>query len=431
MKQLRKGTLPAGGSHEGFNMMALVAHIATIDQAFSTLLKNQLRTIRRSGYSVVGISSAGPYLDSLKEDEIHHIALPIRRTIAPWHDLVSLVRLYRVLRREKPVVVHTHNPKPGLLGQLAAKLAGVPVVVNTVHGFYLYENMPRYLRQLIVGLERLAGRCSDAILFQSREDIEIALRYRICRSDQVRYLGNGIDLQQFDPTRLDRAAVETRRRELGIPDDSPVVGFVGRLAMERKGLRYFLEAGRALVDRNPKIRLLIVGGHDEGKPDSASPAVAKQYGLEGHAIFAGHLPSAELPPLYALMSAVVLPSLFEGLPRVLMEAAAMGVPAVASNVKGNREAIVDGVTGFLVPFGDSGSIVRQVERILIDKDGAQKMSHAARKLAAREFDERRVFDRILSEYQAILRHKRRPQATQSLAGSSVPNRLSGVAETDG
>ncbi len=423
--------LPHGRKPQSVNMPPLVAHVATIDQVFCTLLKNQLRTIRRAGHQVIGISSAGPYLDSLREDEVRHIPLPIRRTIAPWHDLVSLVRLYRVFQNEKPAVVHTHNPKPGLLGQVAAKLAGVPAVVNTVHGFYLYENMPWYLRRLIVGMERLAGRCSDAILFQCREDIEIALRHKICRSDQIRFLGNGIDLQQFDAARVDRATVEARRKQLDIPADSPVVGFVGRLAMERKGLKYFLEAGQVLVKRNSKTRLLIVGGHDEGKADSTSPEVAKQYGLEEHAIFVGHLPSAALPPLYALMSAMVLPSLFEGLPRVLMEAAAMGVPAVASNVKGNREAIVDGVTGFLVPFGDSGAIVQQVEKILNDESRAQEMGRAARDLALREFDERRVFDRVLSEYQTILRHKRRPRVTQDWAGASVPNRLSGASEADG
>jgi glycosyltransferase involved in cell wall biosynthesis len=262
--------------------------------------------------------------------------------------------------------------------------------------------MPSYLRRVIITMEKLAARCSHRVLFQNREDIEIALRLKICRPEQVRFLGNGIDLEQFDRSRLDAAEIAARKKELGIPADAPVVGFVGRLAMERKGLKHLLLAGRELVKKNPNIRIVLVGGEDKGKADAVTPEVAKEYGLSENTIFAGNVSYERMPLMYSAMDLLVLPSLFEGLPRALMEAAAMGIPAVASDVKGNREAIIDGVKGFLEPLGNNGELVSRIDTLLSDRTLAATMGEQARALAVREFDEKHVFDKVLSEYEATL-----------------------------
>lgn len=393
-----------------------IAHITTVDLSLRMLLQNQLTSLQQAGYDVVGVSSPGPHVAQVEAAGVRHRAIPISRRLTPLADLVSLYRLYRLMRREQFTIVHTHTPKPGLLGQLAARLAGVPIVVNTLHGFHFHERTSTWGRRFYIGLEKLVARCSDRVLSQNREDLETALSERICRDAQIEWLGNGIDLTQFDPERFSRDDVARRRMELGMEPSAPVVGFVGRLAAKRKGFLDFLAAGKRLVEELPRVRFLIVGETDHGKLDAVEPRVAEDYGIADHCVFVGQRPNDELPLLYRCLDVLVLPSLFEGLPRVIMEAAAMGVPAVASDVKGNREAVIPGRTGRLVPWGDVAALAENVLDILIDEHEAAQLGAAARRLALAQFDEQTVFEKIGAVYAQLLRQK----------GLDPPEKVSGT-----
>lgn len=383
----------------------MIAHITTVDGSLRYLLYNQLRSIQRAGYEVVTISAPGRDVPALEAAGLRHIAVPMTRSIAPVADARALAQLYRVMRRERPTIVHTHTPKAGLLGQLAARLAGVPIVVNTVHGFYFHEHMPATRRQFYIALERIAARCSDVMLSQNEEDVHTAVVERICPADKIKLLGNGIDLCRFDPARFSRAEVQHKRQELGLPSEAPVVGFVGRLAARRKGFRDFLAAARLVAQRLPDVIFLIVGDADVGKPDAVSPAAAHGYGIAARCFFVGWRPNDELPLLYKLMDVLVLPSLFEGIPRNLMEASAMGVPAVATNVRGNREAIVPGHNGLLVPLGDVDALADAVVRILRDTAMAASLASEGQQIAQTRFDERSVFRMVQEEYARLLAAK--------------------------
>src|SRR4029453_4026920 len=183
-------------------------------------------------------------------------------------------------------IVHTHTPKPGLLGQIAARLAGVPVVVNTLHGFYFHDRMHPMARRLYVLVERIAARFSDLILSQNPEDARTAVRERIAPPERIRVLGNGIDRQRFDPARVSRAKVQAARESLGIPVGVPVIGFVGRRVAE-KGLPELLLAMRAVRMRRPEARLLVIGPADAEKPDAGRPDRARSLGLAKACVFAG------------------------------------------------------------------------------------------------------------------------------------------------
>ena len=378
--------------------MNKVAHITTVDISLRVLLLNQLRSLKDAGYEVVGISSPGPHVAALEAAGIRHIPVPMTRNITPLADLVSLWRLYRTLRHEGFTVVHTHNPKPGLLGQLAARLARVPVVVNTLHGFYFHEYMHPWARRFYITMEKVAARCSDVILSQNGEDIRTGVLENIFSPEKVKHLGNGIDLGQFNRDAISDEDVRRVREELGIPAEAKVVGFVGRLAARRKGFLDFLRAAQLIAQRMPGVRFVIVGEADHGKPDAVEPSVARDFGIWDHCHFLGSRENEELPCLYRLMDVLVLPSLFEGIPRVIMEAAAMGVPAVATNVKGNREAVVDGRSGTLVPLGDVPALTDAVLQLLQDSKQARRMGDEARKVAFERFDERSVFERVKAEY---------------------------------
>jgi glycosyltransferase involved in cell wall biosynthesis len=382
-----------------------VAHITTIDQSLELLLLHQLQSLQQAGYEVVGISAPGPSVPKLTTAGIRHIPIPLTRTVSPLADLVALWRLWRIMRRERFAIVHTHTPKPGLLGQLAARLAGVPVVINTLHGFYFHAAMRPATRRFYIALERLAARCSDAILSQNHEDIATALRERICRPAQIKHLGNGIDLGGFDPARFPAADLARRRAALGIPPDAPVVGFVGRLAARRKGFLDFLAAAARVAEQLPQVRFLIVGEADHGKPDAVEPAAAQGYGIADRCHFLGGQPNDALPPLYRLMDLLVLPSLFEGLPRVIMEAAAMGTPAVVTDVKGNREAVVPDRNGLRVPLGDVPALTDAILALLRDPARAARLGAAGRAMALEEFDEQAVFRLVRAEYARLLAAK--------------------------
>jgi glycosyltransferase involved in cell wall biosynthesis len=379
-----------------------VAHVTTIDQALDFLLLNQLKAIQRAGYEVVGISSPGPHVGVVEAAGIRHLAVPMTRNYTPLADLLSLWRLYRAMRRERFAIVHTHNPKAGLLGQLAARLARVPVIVNTLHGFYLHERMHPLERRFYMTLERLAARCSTLILSQNAEDVETAVSEGVAPRGKIEYLGNGIDLSTFSPALVSDEELARRRAELGISSGAPVVGFVGRLAARRKGLLDFLRAGQIIAARVPDVRFLVIGEPDPGKADAVYPEAAGDYGLEGKCIFLGRVRSADLPVHYAMMSALVLPSLFEGVPRVVMEAAAMGVPSVVTDVKGNREAVTNGETGLLVSLGRPEELAAAILQIVGDPSVRARMGTAARHAALTGFDERRIFATILDDYARLL-----------------------------
>jgi len=379
-----------------------VAHITTIDLSLRYLLLNQLRTIEDAGYHVVGISSPGPYKHEIEAAGIRHIPVSMTRRFSPLADIVSLVNLVRVLRRECFDIVHTHNPKPGLIGQIAARMARVPIVVNTLHGFYFHDGMPSFWRNFYIATEKIAARCSDVILSQNSEDIETAISSGIAGREKLRFLGNGIDLTQFDPSIIDPDISRAKRRELGLQEGQPVVGFVGRL-VEEKGILELLEAAKKVIEYVPEARFLIVGPIDDEKADALTPAIASEYGLAHACVFTGM--RNDMPDLYAMMDVFVLPSHREGFPRSPMEASAMGVPCVVTDIRGCRETVEHGRNGWLVTVGDVPQLADAISVLLTNQELKTHMGRQARNKALDEFDEQVVFQRILQEYARLVSDK--------------------------
>jgi glycosyltransferase involved in cell wall biosynthesis len=379
-----------------------IAHIANVDMNLHCVLLNQLRSLQQAGYAVTGISSPGLYVPAIKAYGIRYIPVPMTRHFTPLADLVSFWRLYRIMRRERFTIVHTHNPKPGLLGQLAARLAGVPVVVNTLHGFYFHDHMHPVWRDFYVATEKIAARCSDVILSQNSEDIQTALREGICTAQKIKYLGNGIDVERFDRTRLDAQRLAQKRTKIGLSSIGPVVGFVGRLVAE-KGILELLQAAQIVLQYIPSAQFLIIGPVDHEKPDALTSNLAHDYGIADSCVFPGLC--EDMPELYALMDVFVLPSHREGFPRSSMEASAMSVPCVVTNVRGCREAVEHGRNGLLVPLHNTQALVDAILGLLTDREKAKRMGEEGRRMALERFDERRVFEKVKAEYARLLEQK--------------------------
>ena len=375
--------------------MIRVAHVATIDLTLRFLLLPQLLRLRDEGYDVTAISAPGPYVSELEAEGIRHI--PLRSATRAWNpgaDLRLSRELYKVFRQEHFDLVHTHNPKPGVIGRPAARAAGVPLVVNTVHGFYATPEDPARRRVPVMALERSAARFSDLELYQSGEDMRWALRTRLIPPSRARFLGNGIDLRRFDPARVAASSTADLKAELGIPQGAAVVGTIGRLVAE-KGLRELVEAARLVRQRFPDVRFMAVGPDDAVKADAIRVAE-----MDGHLICPGFRTDVE--DLLALMDVFVLPSWREGSPRSVIEAGAMGRARIVTNIRGCREVVRDGVDGLLVPVRDAHALGNAIVRLLSDGEERERLGRNANKVATERFDEGHVGDTIVDAYRDLL-----------------------------
>ena len=347
----------------------------------------------------MGISAPGPHVEALEARGIRHVPLAhATRSIAPTEDVQAAAELVSVFRRLRPTIVHTHNPKPGVYGRIGARLARVPVVVNTVHGLYAQPEDRRARRAAVYGMERFAALFSHAELVQNPEDVETLARLGVPRR-KLTVLGNGIDLSRFDSATISDADVCTARAELGARSaDDVVVGLVGRLVRE-KGYGEVFDAAVELREHLPQVRFAIIGGDEPGKEDGLDDADRARAAAAGVRFLGGR---TDMPRLYAAMDVHVLASHREGFPRSPMEAAAMGVPVVVTNVRGCRQVVEDGITGRLVPVRDARALAAAIRELAGTPELRRRMGAAGREKAQRDFDDRRCIEITLDTYRTLL-----------------------------
>ena len=376
-----------GGRRDGFT----VAHLTTVDLSLRYLLLAQLRAVRDAGGTAIGISAPGPHVAALEAEGIRHIPLhSSTRAADPLSDARAARELAQILRREQIDVLHTHNPKPGLYGRVVGRLSHVPVVVNTVHGLYATDDDPIAKRAIVYALEGVAARFSHVELYQNPEDLALMQKLRLTRN--ARLLGNGIDLTRFDRARVGPEPRARLRAEIGADDDTVVVGCVGRLVAE-KG---YPELFTAMAGLDPdRYRLVVAGTDDPAKPDALDRATIDAARAWG-ATFLGHRDDVE--NVYAALDLLALPSHREGFPRAPMEAAAMGIPSVVTDVRGCRQVVDPGVTGAVVPARDPEALRRAIDSYGGDPERRRRAGTAARAKAEQDFDERQVVERVFDAY---------------------------------
>lgn len=368
-----------------------VAHLTTVDLSLEKLLRAQLDAVVEAGGEAIGISSPGPWVAGLEAGGVRHVALASStRGMDLRADLRAMSELWRVLRRERPTVLHTHNPKPGVYGRILGRLARVPIVVNTVHGLYATADDPWVKRAIVYTLEAVASRFSDAELVQNPEDVDTIRRYHLASRRKVRLLGNGVDLTRFDRVRLGGEPRRRLRAEWGVADERVVIGIVGRLVAE-KGYPELFEAMAGL----PGADLVVVGPDDPDKPDALPRPLVEQAAAAG-VRFLGHRDDVE--HLYSAFDVFVLPSHREGFPRAAMEAAAMGLPIVATDIRGCRQVVEPGVNGLLVPVRDAAALREALAQLVEDAEGRAAMGKASAERARLHFDEHEVVRRVLACY---------------------------------
>lgn len=367
--------------------------------SIGVLLLNQLKQYRDAGYEVIAVCSPGPYLERVEQEGIRVVTVPMTRAITPVADLRSLAGLVRAFRRIRPDIVHTHTPKAGLLGQWAARIAGVPTRVHTIHGLFFPSGMTARTRAFWVGIERATMAFAHLVFSQNPEDVDTAVRERICSADRLRLLGNGIDLRRFDPETISDETVEALRREIGLRPEHRVVGMVGRVNAE-KGYPELFQAAARIAAEVPEARFVVIGPVEAEKSNALDPeTLAREHGVADRLHYLGL--RSDMPALYRLMDVLVLPSHREGWPRSPMEASAMGVPVVVTDIRGCREVVVPGETGLMIPVRDPGALADATLQLLKDPERARRMGEAARAHAQHAFDENGPVRRTLQAYRDL------------------------------
>jgi glycosyltransferase involved in cell wall biosynthesis len=352
--------------------------------------------LRQAGFRVTLVSSPGELLESTAASEgAEPVGVPMHRGIAPLADMVSLLRLWRLLGRLKPDLVEFSTPKAGLLGTLAAKLRGVPRRVYMLRGLRL-ETSTGFKRHVLLAAERLASACAHVVLCNSESLRAEALALGVASVAKLHLLGegssNGVDMGRFAP-----GPSEVRKR-LGLPRDAPVVGYVGRLTRD-KGLPELLEAFAAILREEPATRLLLVGWFDASE-DALSNELRARIESQPHIHCTGFVESTA--PYYRAMDLLVLPTWREGFPNVVLEAQATGIPVVTTVSTGSRDSVVPEVTGLLIPPGYPEAIREAVLKLLRDPKRRRRMGRAARIWVLEHYVDERVLGLTAAYYKSLL-----------------------------
>lgn len=382
--------------------MLQVCTTSATAQAFIAPLAKYLCTL---GYEITiacsgeDFADARSYVQDLREAGFRIETVPIRRNIAIADDLVSIVKLYRLIRRGRFDIVHTQTSKAGFIGRVAAKLAGVPIVVHTAYDFYFRADMSAAMRAFYIVLEKLAGCFCDELLFISEAVREDAIKYSLKVPSQTVCVGMGIDLSRFP---VDSMNLRELKEGFGLDFDGPVVGTIARL-VPNKGIACFLKAAARVLDSWPQTRFLVVG---DGPLREQLESLAEELNLVDSVVFMGFRKDpGDIPKLLAIMDVFVLPTLREGFGVVFAEAMAMAKPVVGSKIAPITEVVKGGETGILVPPDESELFAEAIISLLNDDAKRQEMGIAGRKRVEDLFDERQVFRRIEAEYQKLLLQK--------------------------
>ena len=385
---------------EKIRVLRLIARLNIGGPAIhATLLTERLAPERYDSMLVSGVESSdeGSYLALHQRSAEQLTVIPeLGREIRPLRDVVTFFRLYQLIRRVKPHIVHTHTAKAGSLGRLAARLAGVPVIVHTYHGHVLSGYFSPWKSTLFTWIERGLARVSDRLIAVSEAVRQDLLALKIGRPETVTVVPLGLDLSPF----LRSEALRGRlRRELGIGRDVPLVGIVARLVPIKRH-EDFLAAASLVSKRIPSARFLVIG---DGERRDELSRLSDRLGLQEGVTFLGW--RSDLDSIYADLDLVLLTSENEGSPVSLIEAMAAARPVVATRVGGVPDLVEHGVSGLTVPLRNPEAIADAVVELLNDPERRRVMGEAGRKRVHPAFDVERMLNDIDHLYLLLLREK--------------------------
>jgi glycosyltransferase involved in cell wall biosynthesis len=380
-----------------------VLHICAIASTAQILLQPQLKYFL-SRNLIVGIAcSPGSELEKLQKQGFQVHPIQIDRRISLGSNLKSIYQLIQIIRYHQYDLVHVHTPIAAVLGRIAAKLAGVKRIVYTSHGFPFHDLSSPHQYHFYFTVEKLAAYITNLILSQNHEDVATAKKLGLCLPQKVNYLGNGIDIHRFKCERLNFIHQTELRKSLGIPDTANlIIGTVGRLT-RKKGSEYLIEAAAKLVSEFPYLHILVIGAQFSTDPEPFQAQLLEKIhtlGIQSHVTLTGE--RTDIPEILGLLDIFTLPTFtHEGLPRSILEAMAMKLPVVTTDIRGCREAVVHGKTGLIVSPKNSEQLAEALRTLLVNPKLRKIYGEEGRQRVEAEYDEQFVFQRLVKFYQEL------------------------------
>jgi len=385
-------------------------YVGNTDWLLYTYKKGILKSLHQKGFHITCIGSDTGFwekLKSLKMESTIKLKRYVKR-INPLKDLLLFYELYRIYKKTRPDIALHFTIKPVIYGPLAAKLAGVPVIINSIMGLgYIFTGdswKKVILRSLVLGLYRLCGIASDYFFFENHKDRNYFLKHKIVskRTSQVVF-GSGVDVKFFSTESIRSEKIQSLKQELYVTDDAIIVLMVTRMLYD-KGVYELVKAGRMIQKTTDKVKFILAGPLAPGNPSMIPLETINNWVDDGTIQYLGR--RSDIRELMYLADIVVLPSYYrEGLPSALMEAAAMGKPIITTNSIGCKEAVNHGENGFLVPIKDYKALQTAIERLSNDAKLRIAMGKKSRQRAIEDFDEKKVIEHTFNVYHDLLKMK--------------------------
>lgn len=371
--------------------------VSTIPLSLSILLEGQLKYIAKY-YNVIAISSNGIELDNVaKREGVKTVAIDMERNISILRDLRSLYDLYRLFKEEKPEIVHSITPKAGLLSMIAAKAAGIPIRMHSFTGL-IFPYRRGFIQKLLISMDRLLCWSATNVYPEGEGVKKDLIKYKITNK-QLKVLANGnvngINTEYFNSEQINIEQKEQLKTDLYISEKDFVFAFVGRLVKD-KGINELVSAFSRLKDQNTK---LILVGIQEEELDPLLPETLKEINTNKNIISVGW--QSDVRPYFVISDALVFPSYREGFPNVVMQAGAMGLPSIVTDISGCNEIIINNVNGIIIPPKDENKLYEAMLSFLNDPQEVDRLANNSRKMIVDRYEQHVVWDALLKEYKRL------------------------------
>ncbi len=380
--------------------MNKLIRITTVPLSLEKLLEGQLNFMQ-AYYQVIAVASDEKKLKKLGDTiKVDIYPVEMTREITPNKDLRSVWKLYKFFKKEKPLIVHTHTPKAGIAGMLAAKMAGVPIRLHTVAGLPLLE-AKGVTRKILEAVEKVTYSCATKVYPNSRKIYDFLVEEGFAPAQKLKVIGkgssNGIDTNYFDPSKYSEQVKSELRTSLGIPQKDTVFVFVGRLVRD-KGINELVEAFERLNEKHSNTSLLLVGPFEQDLDPIKESTLEK---IKNHTKIFGVGYQNDVRPFFACSDVLAFPSYREGFPNGVMQAGAMGLPAIVTNINGCNEIIEEGINGTIIPVRDRDTLFQAMEELVINTSKRQRLSRTARVAIKENYEREQIWEALLNEYKAL------------------------------
>jgi glycosyltransferase involved in cell wall biosynthesis len=384
-------------------MPPVLIRITTVPLSLQKLITGQLPYMRKKGFEPVMVSATGPESKAVvQEQESPLIEIEMTRKITPVQDLKALWQFYRLCKKHKPAIVHSHTPKAGIIGMLGAKLAGVPVRLHTVAGLPLMETQGK-TRQVLEGVEKLTYACATKVYPNSTVLKEFILQSKFCGPEKIKVIGNGssngINTAFFSREQLEASKLEELKTQLGIAPSDFVFVFIGRLVKD-KGIQELVTAFKKLQPVHPQVKLLLVGPFEQDL-DPIDDAILQEIENNPAILSVGF--QHDVRPYLAISNALAFPSYREGFPNVPMQAGCFHLPSIVTDINGCNEIIRYGENGLIVPPKSMEALYEAMQSFVTDQESFAHMQSQARRMIVDRYEQTHFWELLLQEYKEHLK----------------------------